>query len=131
MFYVKQKAAEILRELRWWDAEGRVTTRCMGVRKIYNDGSFNTEEWVEGRIRHHIVLGVGPTGCVGTNGTRFRDREKSEWTRLTNVESEYDPKTNKKQRGLHVLSWPCVRFVEVERRSKALWIYHIWTCGNF
>ena len=45
--------------------------------------------------RRHVTLGVD---SEGPDGFESRGREKSKCTRLTYVESEYDPRTKKKQR---------------------------------
>ena len=39
--------------------------------------------------------------------------------------AEYDPRMKEEWRWLNVLIWPCTRLVEVQQRSKALWIYRL------
>ena len=61
--------------------EGSVTTRCMGIRKIYGDKRGREQS----RERDETL-------CCSRHWPGLKGRKKSKFTRLANVESKYDPR---------------------------------------
>ena len=86
--------------------EGRVRND----RKRYNEKMFNPEkhrEWQRAESSTEETLYVTPPCALIWRGQMFPGwevREKSKCTRLTNIDSEYDPRTKKKRKWEDVLN---------------------------
>ena len=81
------------------------------VRKIYNNGSFNphgNEKEREKRERERLdVTLFWELAWREADGLGLKGREKFKYTRLANVESEYDPKRKEEDLAVaSVVNWP-------------------------
>ena len=106
------KTAEMSPKLRRLDTE---RLNVWASEKYITTQFFYPEQWA---VTLDVTLsGRWPRRVEGADGPRLRSWRKSKYTRLTNVESEYDPRTKKKRGWLNVLRWSCTSLLEAERKK--------------